>query len=52
MAGDLRSKDAMITTALDEFKNHLSSYMEKASEQDVVITSDGRHIRCSYQLRR
>jgi len=34
----------MITTVLDEFKNHISSYMEKASEQDIVITSDGRHI--------
>nr|VFK12190.1 MAG: prevent-host-death family protein [Candidatus Kentron sp. LPFa] len=34
----------MITTALREFKNHLSSYVEKANEQDIVITSDGRHV--------
>nr|VFK44661.1 MAG: prevent-host-death family protein [Candidatus Kentron sp. TC]VFK46153.1 MAG: prevent-host-death family protein [Candidatus Kentron sp. TC]VFK54127.1 MAG: prevent-host-death family protein [Candidatus Kentron sp. TC] len=34
----------MIATALNEFKNHLSSYLEKASEQDIVITSDGRRI--------
>nr|VFK22491.1 MAG: prevent-host-death family protein [Candidatus Kentron sp. MB]VFK28817.1 MAG: prevent-host-death family protein [Candidatus Kentron sp. MB]VFK74108.1 MAG: prevent-host-death family protein [Candidatus Kentron sp. MB] len=33
----------MITTVLSEFKDHLSPYMEKASEQDIVITSDGRH---------
>nr|VFK15822.1 MAG: hypothetical protein BECKLPF1236A_GA0070988_1013315 [Candidatus Kentron sp. LPFa]VFK31539.1 MAG: hypothetical protein BECKLPF1236C_GA0070990_1014115 [Candidatus Kentron sp. LPFa] len=26
----------MITTALNEFKDHLSSYVEKAGEQDIV----------------
>lgn len=34
----------MITTALSEFKDHLSSYVKKASKQDVVITSHGRHV--------
>nr|VFK20425.1 MAG: prevent-host-death family protein [Candidatus Kentron sp. LPFa]VFK34412.1 MAG: prevent-host-death family protein [Candidatus Kentron sp. LPFa] len=24
--------------------NHLSSYVEKANEQDIVITSDSRHV--------
>jgi len=34
----------MITTALNEFKDRLSSYVEKASEQDIVITDHGRHV--------
>ena len=34
----------MITTALSELKDHLSSYVKKASKQDVVITSHGRHV--------
>nr|VFK80467.1 MAG: prevent-host-death family protein [Candidatus Kentron sp. SD] len=34
----------MITTALNEFKDHLSSYVEKAGEQDIVITDHGRHV--------
>ena len=34
----------MITTALSEFKDQLSSYVEKASEQDIVITDHGRHV--------
>nr|VFJ66048.1 MAG: prevent-host-death family protein [Candidatus Kentron sp. FW] len=34
----------MITTALNQLKDHLSSYVEKASEQDIVITDHGRHV--------
>ena len=34
----------MITTALSKFKDHLSSYVEQASEQDIVITDHGRHV--------
>nr|VFK50429.1 MAG: prevent-host-death family protein [Candidatus Kentron sp. TUN]VFK51637.1 MAG: prevent-host-death family protein [Candidatus Kentron sp. TUN]VFK55094.1 MAG: prevent-host-death family protein [Candidatus Kentron sp. TUN] len=34
----------MITAALNELEDHLSSYVEKASDQDVVITSHGRHV--------
>ena len=34
----------MITTALSELKDHLSSYVKKASRQDIVITSHGRHV--------
>ena len=34
----------MITTALSEFKDHLSSYVKRAGKQDVVITSHGRHV--------
>nr|VFJ91321.1 MAG: prevent-host-death family protein [Candidatus Kentron sp. H]VFJ93947.1 MAG: prevent-host-death family protein [Candidatus Kentron sp. H]VFJ99176.1 MAG: prevent-host-death family protein [Candidatus Kentron sp. H] len=34
----------MITTALSEFKDQLSSYVEQASEQDIIITDHGRHV--------
>ena len=34
----------MITTALSEFKDHLSSYVKKAGKQDIVITTHGRHV--------
>lgn len=34
----------MITAALSEFKDHLSSYVKKSGKQDVVITSHGRHV--------
>ena len=34
----------MITTALTEFKDHLSAYVKKAGKQDVVITSHGKHV--------
>jgi prevent-host-death family protein len=34
----------MITTALSELKDRLSSYVKKAARQDVVITSHGRHV--------
>ena len=34
----------MITTALSELKDHLSAYVKKASKQDIVITSHGRHV--------
>ena len=34
----------MITAALSEFKDRLSSYVKKANKQDIVITSHGRHV--------
>ena len=34
----------MITTALSEFKDHVSSLVKRAARQDVVITNHGRHV--------
>ncbi|VFN03158.1 MAG: Antitoxin Phd_YefM, type II toxin-antitoxin system [Candidatus Kentron sp. G] len=34
----------MITTAPSEFKDHFSSYVEQASEQDIVLEDHGRHV--------
>ncbi|MBN1676833.1 MAG: type II toxin-antitoxin system prevent-host-death family antitoxin [Kiritimatiellae bacterium] len=34
----------MITTALSELKDHLSSYVKKSVKQEIVITVHGRHV--------
>ena len=44
MVENIRSEKTMITTALSELKDHLSSYVKKARKQDIIITSHGRHV--------
>jgi len=34
----------MITTALSELKDHLSSYVKKAAKEEVVITNHGKPV--------
>lgn len=34
----------MITTALSELKDHLSSYVRKSAKEEVVITNHGRPV--------
>lgn len=34
----------MITTALSELKDNLSSYVKKAAKEDVIITSHGKPV--------
>ena len=34
----------MIMAALSEFKDHLSSYVKRAAEEEVVITNHGRPV--------
>ena len=34
----------MITTALSELKDHLSSYVKRAAQEEIVITSHGRPV--------
>jgi len=34
----------MITTALSELKDHLSSYVKKAAREDVIITNHGKPV--------
>jgi len=34
----------MITTALSELKDHLSSYVKKSAKEEVVITNHGKPV--------
>ena len=34
----------MITAALSELKDHLSSYLKKSAKEEIVITSHGRPV--------
>jgi len=34
----------MITTALSELKDHLSSYVKKAAEEEILITNHGKPV--------
>jgi len=34
----------MITTALSELKDHLSSYVKKAAKEEVLITNHGKPV--------
>ncbi|MCB2264255.1 MAG: type II toxin-antitoxin system Phd/YefM family antitoxin [Candidatus Thiosymbion ectosymbiont of Robbea hypermnestra] len=34
----------MITTALSELKDHLSSYVKKAAKEEVIITNHGKPV--------
>jgi prevent-host-death family protein len=34
----------MITTALSELKDHLSSYVKKAAKEEIVITNHGKPV--------
>jgi len=34
----------MITTALSELKDHLSSYVKKVAKEEVIITNHGKPI--------
>lgn len=34
----------MITTALSELKDHLSSYVKKAAREEVIITNHGKPV--------
>jgi len=34
----------MITTALSELKDHLSSYVKKSAKEEILITVHGRHV--------
>ncbi|WP_089724387.1 type II toxin-antitoxin system Phd/YefM family antitoxin [Candidatus Thiosymbion oneisti] len=34
----------MITTALSELKDHLSSYVRKAAKEEIIITNHGKPV--------
>jgi len=34
----------MITTALSELKDHLSSYVKQAAQEEVIVTNHGRPV--------
>jgi len=34
----------MITTALSELKDHLSSYVKKSAQEEIIITNHGKHV--------
>lgn len=34
----------MITAALSELKDHLSSYVKKSIKEDIIITNHGKHV--------